>query len=425
MGCRVRKDRFVGKSEEADWESLSLRLTRVFQPSAPINKEKLFHGRRSQVRAIIDAINQPGRHAILFGGRGVGKTSLGKILPEKLRGVEQVPIISPYITCDSTDDFSSIWRKAFIELGADEPQGEEGNPLTDPSTNWVPYEVRRAIKPFTEDGICYIVFDEFDKIEDPAARQMMADTIKLFSDHSVSATIILIGVSDDAIGLIDDHRSIDRCLAQIPMPRMPRQELEEIVDSGLRQLNMTIAKDARFEITSLSKGLPTYAHLLSLHAGRQAIDEKHTDIRIENVKKAIKTAISHTEESIRAEYDKATFSSRETLHASVLLACAMAKPDEYGRFVPNDVCVPMQRITGREYKTDGFAAHLKQFCSAERGSVLRMTGTDYRWRYQFTNPLLQPFVLMKGIDSGKITQDQLNLNLTGDDDYPLFTTPDT
>lgn len=409
-----------------DWDVLALRLSSVFQPSAPINNEHLFKGRTRQVRAIVDAINQPARHAILFGGRGVGKTSLGKILKTKLRTFESVPIIAPYVTCGSTDNFSSIWRMAFVEMRliseSDAPKSEDNefDPLTDPSTQWVPFEVRRAVERFTQAGLLYVIFDEFDKLEDPEARQLMAETIKLFSDHAVRATIIIIGVSDDALGLIDDHRSIDRCLAQIPMPRMPREELEEIVKTGLAQLDMSVNKPALNEITGLSKGLPTYAHLLSLHSGREALDARHKDIRLENVKRAIRAAISQSEETIRSEYDKATFSSRETLHAQVLLACAMARPDEYGRFVPNDICGPMHTITGREYKTDGFAPHLKQFCTAERGFVLKKTGTDYRWRYQFTNPLLQPYVLMKGLEAGKISELQLNLNEKGDDEYPLF-----
>jgi hypothetical protein len=99
-----------------DYESIALRLSSVFQPSAPINSEELFRGRIQQVRAVVDAINQPGRHAILFGGRGVGKTSLGKILRTKLTTIEPVPIISTLITCDSSDDYSSIWNKVVSEI---------------------------------------------------------------------------------------------------------------------------------------------------------------------------------------------------------------------------------------------------------------------------------------------------------------------
>ncbi len=418
----------MASCEPQDWENLALRVSNVFQPSAPINSEKLFRGRTAQVRLVVDAINQVGRHAILYGGRGVGKTSLGQILKSKLHALESIPIISPYITCDSTDDFASIWRKAFIEIRyqVEGPSAQaaydeaEIDPLTDPSTSWVPYEVRRSITPFSEDHLLYVVFDEFDKVEDSNASQLMADTIKLFSDHAMPVTIIIIGVSDDVTGLIKEHQSIDRCLAQIPMPRMRRIELEEIVVNGLRELGMSCDRDALNEISGLSKGLPTYAHLLSLHAARSAVDHKHLDVRKDDIQAAIRAAISGSEETIRTEYEKAILSSQKALYPDVLLACAMAKTDDFGRFAPNDVSEPLQVITSRKYKSDSFTPHLKKFCTKDRGCVLRKIGSDYRWRYQFRNPLLQPFVLMKGLSLGRVNEEQLKLRDDHDDQYPLF-----
>src|SRR3990172_3607668 len=101
---------------ETDYQGIALRLTQYFRPSAAINSEELFQGRTRQVRAVVDAINQPGRHAIIYGGRGVGKTSLAQILTFKLRGREPIPIICAYVTCDSSDDFSTLWFKVFSEI---------------------------------------------------------------------------------------------------------------------------------------------------------------------------------------------------------------------------------------------------------------------------------------------------------------------
>jgi len=418
----------VANTEDFDWEKLDLRLSSVFQPSTPIGDNELFRGRKSQVRLVVDAINQPGRHAILFGGRGVGKTSLGQTLPARLRTIEPTPIISPFIACDSSDDYSSIWFKVFSEIEYQvsinpllegfkyETKEEEFEDAA--IYEWTPYAVRRQIESLGNQGVLYVVIDEFDKMDSPEDRQLIADTIKLFSDRAVRATIILIGVSDDVMGLIDDHRSIERCLAQIPMPRMPRGELESIVVRGLEKVGMAIKEQALAEISGLSKGLPTYAHLLALHSSRKAVASKMRCIILEHVKLAIKTAISETEETVRTEYDKAIYSPRETLHSSVLLACAMASTDEFGRFQPNSVCEPMHAITGKTFTSDRFSKHLKDFCNPERGSVLRRMGGEYKWRYQFTNPLIQPFVLMKGLDAGKITESQLQLD--PDPEHPLF-----
>jgi hypothetical protein len=201
---------------------------------------------------------------------------------------------------------------------------------------------------------------------------------------------------------------------------MRRGELEQIVTLGLEKLGMKINDDALFEITGLSKGLPTYAHLIALHAGRQALDSRSLAVNLEHVKRAIRTAISQTEETIRSDYDQAVYSPRKTLFDTVLLACAMARTDGFGRFQPNDVCGPMKAITGEDYTSDRFSRHLKEFCKPIRGPVLRKTGGEYRWRYQFRNPLLQPYVLMRGLDAGVITEEKLDLNAEDDSRYPLF-----
>lgn len=90
-------------SEAIDYDTIALRLGNIFLPSSPIDREDLFFGRLPQIRALVDAINQRGQHAILFGERGVGKTSLGQILRAKLKGLNEIPIISPLVTCDSSD----------------------------------------------------------------------------------------------------------------------------------------------------------------------------------------------------------------------------------------------------------------------------------------------------------------------------------
>ena len=414
-----------------DYQAIALRLTQFFRPSAAINSEELFQGRTPQVRAVVDAINQPGRHAIIYGGRGVGKTSLAQILAFKLKGREPVPIICAYVTCDSGDDFSTLWFKVFSEI-----EEHTGTPIlnnarvrTNGETSefdeaaifdWTPFEIRRHIEPIGRNGVLYVILDEFNSIS-PEVRQLFADTIKLLSDRASPVTLIAIGVSDNVTGLIHDHRSIERCLAQIHMPRMQREELEQIVKLGHSRVGMTIQPDSLDEITGLSKGLPTYTHLLALNASRNALDHKSLEVNMQHVKQAMEASICETEESIRTEYDLATYSPKKTaLHSKVLLACAMADTDEFGRFQPPDLCAPLKKITGEDFTTDRFSVHLKQFSSEEKGGVLKKTGSEYKWRYQFENPLLQPYVLMRGLRAGIITDEQLDLNSQSESLYPLF-----
>src|SRR5206468_10345055 len=84
-----------------------------------------------------------------------------------------------------------------------------------------------------------LIIDEIDRIEKGATTVALADTIKTLSDHASQVTLILVGVADSVDGLIKQHASVERALAQIPMPRMSEDELLEIIDNGLKKVGMT------------------------------------------------------------------------------------------------------------------------------------------------------------------------------------------
>jgi len=89
---------------------------RVFTPGSPLNERELFAGRSDQVDQIIGAISQKGYHAVLYGDRGVGKTSLSNVLVEFLKDVGQDALVMPRVNCDASDDFSSLWIKVLRDL---------------------------------------------------------------------------------------------------------------------------------------------------------------------------------------------------------------------------------------------------------------------------------------------------------------------
>lgn len=64
--------------------TLIAEISVAFRPSAPIDRCSLFAGRSKESDSIINAVFQAGQHAILYGERGVGKTSLAKVLAELL-----------------------------------------------------------------------------------------------------------------------------------------------------------------------------------------------------------------------------------------------------------------------------------------------------------------------------------------------------
>jgi len=398
--------------EAQNYTQLALEAGRVFSPTAPIDEHELFAGRIEQLRSVIDAVSQRGQHAIIFGERGVGKTSLANVLSEVLQSSGE-QVVAPRVNCDGSDSFSSLWRKIFSEIeltkevrgiGFGAQQGFVTENLAATLPNQItPDVIRRVLTALGKGAVLIVIIDEFDRLPNGNTSALFSDAVKTLSDHSVPATMVLVGVADSVDELIEQHESIERALVQIHMPRMSNGELHQIIENGLGRLSMDIDNGALRKISLLSQGLPHYTHLLGLHSAREALDAETPHVAIKHVRSAINKALEQAQQSIRNAYHKATTSPRsESLFRQVLLACALATTDDLGYFSPADVRLPMSRIMGRPYDIPSFSRHLKEFSEERRGPILQKTGTERRTRYRFVNPLMQPYVTMRGVADGLI-----------------------
>jgi Cdc6-like AAA superfamily ATPase len=384
-------------------------VAEAFRPAAPIDRRSLFSGRSEQISDLFSVVAQPGQHAVIYGERGVGKTSLAAVAAEMLRASN---VLTGRATCDVSDDFSSVWRKILDEfrfLGSQPGVGFTGRPTetAEPASNLLgtgavtPDAVRRALQRVSQHQGVAIFVDEFDRLSDQRSRVLFADTVKALSDRVVTVTIVLIGVADSVGELVREHRSIERALVQIHMPRMSHAELAEIATKGIAVARMTIGKEPVRKITTLSQGLPHYTQLLTQLAAQSALGDRRADVGTRDVNAAVERAIDRAQQSIVEAYRNAVAGERG-MYGEVLLACALADEDEFGFFAPADVREPLSKIVGKPYKTAAFAQHLDRLSGESRGAVLQKYGPAGRVRYRFENPLLQPYVAMRGLAEGVV-----------------------
>ncbi len=387
------------------------RLGKWFTPNKPIDFPEYLSGRMGLLYRIKDALNTQGQHVILWGDRGTGKTSLAKVIafsiqePNRKDGKRVI-----MVSADSVDTFSSLWHKVFQEvllaqrqLGFTQQNAAivVGN-LDVGETIKSPNDVRLMIKSFSFPVV--IIIDEFDRMPSTTdAKTLMADTIKLFSDMNVDASIMLVGVAESIDELFAEHASISRNIAQIQVEPMENAELAEIIQKGYSNSGLAYENGIDAKIAMLSQGYPHYTHLLGLWAGRKAIEAHHTTVTFDDLDQAIPFTLDNVAGGIRHEYDTATDSHQpDNLFKDVLLACAMAEKDHRGRFQVKALRKPLRIILNRpKLEAIAYQGHLAKFCETKRGAVLKRTGLKHNYWWQFTNPQLIPYIKLDGIKRGK------------------------
>jgi Cdc6-like AAA superfamily ATPase len=381
---------FIPASEE-DWDLLDAMAQEIFRPTAPIDEGRLFAGRIKQIRQILDVIYQPGAHGIIYGERGVGKTSLANILDKKIiRADTSTKVLK--ISCSPNNDFATIWGNVFFDFEY------EGRPVVDViRQNPQPFAIYKVAQGLPKSTKYLVILDEFDRLTDDQAKMLIADTIKYLSDNPVGVTVLVVGVGSSIESLFGSHPSIQRCCEQVEMPRMSPEELMQILSERLPKLHMRADQGTLEKMIQFSQGLPGYTHLLGLLSVRRAISQRTKTVTHNHLQYAITNALEKGDESTRREYYEAVQSTKpDNKYKEVLLACALTTKNERGQFSASAVCEPYSHIVGREVGIESFARHLNAFCEKDRGPALIKSGKPKGFMYQFRNPLLEPLVIMLG-----------------------------
>ena len=389
-------------------------LKDIFRPASPTIERKLFKGRDRELTQLLSAIQEVGMHAVVYGERGVGKTSLAYM------GRGAFAIVNPIaltvrLACSAEDDFQSVWKRLPSHVRqeldlAEESTREALKDVVERVEDLVVYDdgtpdtVTRALHLLGSKLPLLVIIDEFDRIDDPDVTLLFADLIKTMADNPVACTVVLVGVADDVDELVESHGSIDRSMRQVQMPRMTPGELSEVVVDGVSEfgyrtgIKLSLDPEVVSAIANMSQGFPYYTHLLAGAIVERAVREGLTQVTSRMVIEALLEALDTAAQSIRSAYADAVSSNQTAQFEDTLLGCAMARVDVAGFFRASDVVDPLQQVSGRKKQASHFDHHLKRFC--ERG-ILDVRGTT-RYRYRFSDPLMRPFVLMTGIRTGRL-----------------------
>jgi Cdc6-like AAA superfamily ATPase len=283
----------------------------AFTPAKEVQDIDRFAGRGRELGALSNALQSDGAQLVLYGQRGIGKSSLARVLVQLASANKDVLARLPakpfvhfdyvpiYFVCDDsvhsiekllvrllTDDsalaswvpFKVVERKTADEGGGKvgikiiELSGKLSESITERATEVdadVVSTFTNACKAVVKSGVAksglILVIDEFDRIKD---RTGIASLMKTLGPENV--TFALIGVATTIQDLIAEHESVARQLADgaIHVEPMNDAELHEIIGRAMSALGgkYKFEKAAADWIVSIARGHPFYVHLVGKHA---------------------------------------------------------------------------------------------------------------------------------------------------------------
>jgi hypothetical protein len=259
-----------------------LALADALSASQPVTSRERLAGRVDTLASLIAAIEQQRAHVVLYGERGIGKTSLVHVFAETARDARYLVL---YGSCGVEARFDDMFRtfaseipllyNANVSPTADEREHNRSFADllgTDPVD---PRELADLFQKVVGTRII-LVLDEYDRVADPAFRRDVAELIKNLSDRAARVQLLLTGVASNLDELIGFTPSIRRNIVGLSVGAMGDEDLIEILARAEEATGLQFAESARALIVRMSGGSPYLVRLLGNRAAGRALDEGRT-----------------------------------------------------------------------------------------------------------------------------------------------------
>lgn len=396
---------FFGLSAEAKIVESGVRS--IFTPHTPISEASLLFGRQDEVRRLIETLNTPGQHMLLYGERGVGKSSLANVAVDVL--LKLVHAGKLFVKrCDQTDTFETMLFEALDSVGkagaltglssttsvskdAKIGAGSSGVGANRKVDATQTYSVTQAISPSTaaaalKDISGLQVIDEFDAIQSEGDRHKISELIKQLSDSGSKFKLLVVGIAQTGAQLTAAHPSVQRCLRETKLRIMSDDELREVVTEGSRAIDLTFDSEVISSIVRLSAGYPHFTHLLSLKCAERAIGESRKNITTDDLSGALESAVVDAEGTLKRVYDDSTRSQTSPMYRHILAAAASLDAEEFSSTALRSA---IENRTGEEISQYSLNNYFQRLMSRDRATVLRRVAQGI---YRFEDPRMRSYV---------------------------------
>jgi len=389
-------------------------LRDLFTPAQPVTQRSRFAGRLDVLANLIEIIEEQRSHVVVYGERGIGKTSLMHILADLARESQYLVI---YESCGSDSRFDEIFRSALrqiplLYLSTLSPMGPEAESKANFASQITdaPFNARELSELLARvvGTRVIIILDEYDRTEDPQFRRSVAELIKNLSDRAARVQLVLAGVASNLQELIGYIPSVRRNIVGLPMPRMSGSEVRSLIGVGEAGAGIKFEDRVTSMIELLANGSPYLVRLLSHHASMKAVDAGRMTVEIGDIRQALDKAVDEAEMRVDALGSRGLDRFVSDDKAPFIAAVARAATTPDGWFSEADIVENLPaNLTHLNVKSE-FAA------LAGIGHVLTTDKTLEPPRYRFIDEAMPTYLWLRiardhlkaGRDTGEMVSAQ-------------------
>lgn len=361
-------------------------LRDAFVTAHPIDEKAHFIGRTEPLSRLISAVSDEQSHALLFGERGRGKTSLLNMFAQMARAAGHI-VIAESVTART--NFSDLFRACLQEI----PQlynrqlnaqalSEVGNRrFADllPAGEFGARELAEILGQITVARII-IIIDEYDRLAHTPFVGEFAELLKKLSDHKARVHFVLAGVATDLEELIEEHPSVRRVLMPIYLGRMESGDALAMLKRGFGSAQMDCPEEILATILQRAAGSPYMLRLLAAQTGRVALEAGSFKITAEHLTLASNRVRESFAYSFRDQIEAIT---THDPHATQILASAASAYLRAGdEFTVDDMGLNGEAVVTLAHLCEG---HLP---------ILRSRLAGVNKKYSFNNSLLAYYLTL-------------------------------